>query len=247
MSCLVLLSFTGFHVGSHGMTLVHLLLYDFNICSFSSHVFHLVSFDSMNYIEHYVCLLILSGFSCLYLITRDFIWCILVSLTFTWFDCMSIDFNLYDFNVFGFTICPLTTSCFISCQLVSFDFMCFHVMLLDSMWRCLSSIYFIWVHLISTVFTWFLSMSCHFNWQTCVSRYFIGFNVISLDVMLFHFISQGTWESPQHKREKGKRVGPHLRRIFTLLPHRTHAQHDTKRFPGWAVPPTFDICTDKAN
>ena len=92
---LVVLYFTGFHVGSHDMTLVHLLLYDFNWCSFNSNVFHFIPFDSMNYIEHYVMSSGLIRFQLIVYDVMQFHVFHLIYTCFTYFHLISLHVNWF--------------------------------------------------------------------------------------------------------------------------------------------------------
>ena len=58
---------------------------------------------------------------------------------------------------------------------------------------------------------------------------------------------KGKGKAARSKKGKGKGADPRFGPIFTLHPDRaharSHARHDTKRFPGWTHPPTSDIST----
>ena len=68
---------------------------------------------------------------------------------------------------------------------------------------------------------------------------------------LYTFYTKEKGNLKRAKREKGKPKKTKREKVGNLLwfriplanqTARTHALHDTKRFPGWTHPPTSDLC-----
>ena len=104
-------------------------------------------------------------------------------------------------------------------------------------WTQLHSLGFTWTHLDSLGVIWIHLDSCGFTWIHLDSLGFTSLPAFSPS------LSQGKRENLSGRKGKGKEASHHFRLIPTRPPDRahvrTHARHDTKRFPGWTKPPNL--------
>ena len=149
--------------------------------------------------------------------------------------------SLIHLDAFGFALFRLVSLGFTGVHLDSFGLSWIQLGSLGCIGITLDSLGFIWVHFDSCGFTWI-----HLN--------SLGFALIRLDSLVFtrvHLELLGfTWEKGKLREPKGKRESPasqkgkrenagtqNLTRIsLGKGTARTHARHETKRFPGWTHP-----------